>query len=221
MIFLWALVTAVALPVFFAAGPSRAFAGPVVVDKVAASIQGIGIITSLQLVRYTAVDTVSRNGYDRAALGSSMGNYQHMRASLDRLIDRMLILNDARLLSIQSPKQSAVHALVVQFGKRFSSTTEYDDFMRRYAITPAYIHTFMSEQLVVRRYTEDEIKMLVKVSDVDVRDYYENNKREFNGQGTGEAYRRIRKTLEKKEYDKQLSSWIKTLSLHREIIIMY
>lgn len=201
--------------------PPCALAGPIAVDRIVASMQGVGVITSLQLVRYTAVDMVYEKGYERALLDADMADDLFMRGSLNKLIDRMLILKDARLLSIRPPGREALEGMVRQFGKRFGSGAEYDGFMKRYAVTPAYLYKFMSDELVVRQYVYDEIKILVKISDRDVASYYANNRQEFKGQGRAVAYQRIRDMLEEKKYDEELRAWIKTLSLHREIIIMY
>jgi hypothetical protein len=216
---LWVCMAIVTEPLFLLSRPSFASADPIVVDRVVASIQGVGVITSLQLIRYAAVNAVSETGYRKGM--QEMQDDTFIRSSLNGLVDRTLMLKDAQLLSIKTPDMQEINVMVGQFRARFNSNNEYEAFMKKYAMDADYLNRFMSDELIIKQYINDEISMFVKISDEDVRTYYENNAEAFKGQTMEDADRHIKELLEQKEYDKQLKSWIKTLSLHRGIIILY
>ncbi|MCL5878947.1 MAG: SurA N-terminal domain-containing protein [Deltaproteobacteria bacterium] len=209
---------------FFAAvsctGLADASAKPVILDRIVASIQGAGVITEIQLEQYAAVRSVFESGYHKSAQ-EQLNDHQFMKSTLDMLIDRTLMLKDAQLLSIIQPGQEKVKNMVAQFRAKFNSENDFNDFLKRNAITPDYLNKYMTDELIVRQYLNDEIKMLVKVSNHDIEQYYENNKNAYNGISKKDAEKDIKALLLKKEYDKQLKSWIKTLTLNREIVIMY
>lgn len=196
-----------------------AHAQPIIVDRIAASVEGTGVITEMQLLQYAAVHTVLDSGYDQAV--AMLGDHQYIQASLNSLINRTLILKDARLLSLQQPKQADVDAMVVRFRSRFKSGQEYDRYMKHYGLTRGYLVQYMTDSLIVRQYLNDEVRMLVRVSSADVERTYENNKDAYKGMSRNDALQEIKAQLEQQEYERQLKSWIKTLTLHREIIILY
>ncbi|MCL4468669.1 MAG: SurA N-terminal domain-containing protein [Deltaproteobacteria bacterium] len=201
-------------------GLADASAKPVVLDRIVASIQGAGVITDIQLVQYAAVRSVFESGYHKS-MQEQLNDRQFMKTTLDMLIDRTLMLKDAQLLSIIQPGQEKVKNMVAQFRAKFNSENDFKDYLNRYAITPDYLNKYMTDELIVRQYLNDEIKMLVKVSNHDIEQYYENNKNAYNGISKKDAEKDIKALLLKKEYGNQLKSWIKTLTLNREIIIMY
>lgn len=211
------------LSVLFAPGlfmkPTFAFAQPVIVDKIAASIEGVGVITSLQLMQYSAISAVMDDGYEKCI--GELKDPVYIRSSLNKLIDRMLMLKDAQLLSVKPPAPGIISGMVGQFKAKFKSDKDYDDFMKQYALSADYLSKYMSEELTINQYTYDEIKMLVHVSDKDVASYYKNNKEAYENMDRREAETKIRKLLEQEDYDRELKSWIKTLALHRGIIITY
>jgi hypothetical protein len=198
---------------------ASAQAEPVIIDRIVASVEGSGVITNVQLVQYTAVSAVLESGYSKAV--QDMENPGYMKSSLDRLIDRMLMLKDAQLLSIRPPDQGAVNTMISRFRSEFKSEGDYRDYMKQYVLTQDYLKKYMIDSLTVQQYLNDEIQMLVKVSSADIEQYYENNREAYRGMTKQDAEKDIHALLKQKEYNQQLKSWIKTLMLHREIIIMY
>lgn len=197
----------------------QAFANTTLLDRIVAYVEGVGVITDVQLIQYTAVNTILKSGYSKSI--EELNNYSYMRSSLSRLIDRMLILRDAQLLSINKPKQQEINELIEEFKKKFHSPAEIETFMHKYAITDQYLKKFMSDKILVEHYLADEVWGLVRVSEKDVEQYYNNNLNAYKGMSKEEALREIKAFLEKQAYEKQLKSWIKTLTVNRQIIIMY
>ena len=201
-------------------GHSDASAKSVIIDRIVASIQGAGVITDVQLVQYAAVNSVVESGYHKS-LQEQLNDRRFMQSALDRLIDRTLMLKDAQLLSIIHPGQEQVKNMVAEFRAKFKSESDFNDYLKRYALSPDYLNKYMADELIVRQYLNDEIKMLVKVSNHDIDQYYNNNKAAYKGMSKKDAEKDIKAVLLQKEYSKQLKSWIKTLTLNREIMIMY
>ncbi|MGB9734990.1 MAG: hypothetical protein ACP5JP_01460 [bacterium] len=199
--------------------PDQAKGKPIVLDRIVASIEGVGVITNVQLIQYAAVNAVLKSGYSQSI--EQLNNYDFMRTSLDRLIDRTLILRDAQLLSLSKPDQQEIDNLVGEFKKKFNSQIELEKFMHQYAITDKYLEKFMSDRMLVEHYLKYEVGMFIRVSDKDIEQYYNHNKVQFKNISWEEAKKTIKNFLEKQEYEKQLKAWIKTLTLNRQIIIMY
>ncbi len=196
-----------------------AHAEQIMVDSIVASVQGAGVITNVQLVQYAAVSAVLKSGYDEAV--KDLNDHQFMKMSLDKLIDRTLMLKDAQLLSITPPDQKDITDMIAMFRVKFKSDNDYNNYTKQYAITDGYLKKYMADTLIVRQYLNDEVKMLINVTNKDIEQYYESNRDKYNGISKQAAEKEIKALLEQKEYDKQLKSWIKTLMLHRQIIIMY
>jgi len=199
--------------------PQNVVAKEIIVDRIAASVQGTGVITTLQLIRYSAINAVIKTGYKKGT--EELKNDQFIKASLNKLIDRILILKDAELLSIKPTDPQKIRGMIRRFKAKFESNRDYDDFAGQYDITENYLRKYMSEELTVKRYIYEEIRILVKVSNKDIQTYYMNNKEAYKGMKRRDANKKIKEMLEQKERKKQMKSWIKSLRLHREIIILY
>ncbi len=199
--------------------PSYAHAEQIMVDSIVASVQGAGVITNVQLVQYAAVSAVLKSGYSEAV--QDLKDHQFMKLSLDRLIDRTLMLKDAQLLSINPPDQQEITNMIARFRAKFKSDNDYNNYTKQYAITEVYLKKYMGDTLVVKQYLNDEVKMLINVTNKDIEQYYDSNRDKYKGMNKQAAEKDIKELLEQKEYNKQLKLWIKTLMLHRQIIIMY
>ncbi len=198
---------------------ASAQAAPVIIDRIVASVEGAGVITDVQLVQYAAIRAVLESGYNKAV--QDMEDPGYMKSSLDRLIDRTLMLKDAQLLSINPPDQKSVNSMIARFRSEFKSDSDYEQYMKQYVLTEDYLRKYMTDSLIVNQYVNDEVRMLVQVSNKDIEQYYENNKDAYRGMSKQDAEKDIQAMLKQKEYNVQLKSWIKALMLHREIIIMY
>jgi len=194
-------------------------ANQIVIDRIVASIEGVGVITNVQLVQYAAITAVLDSGYNKAI--EELKDPQYMRTSLDKLINRTLMLKDAQLLSLNKPGQQQIEDLIKQFKMKFNSETELEKFLKYYGITNNYLEKFMSDTLIVNQYLNDEVRVLIKVSNKDIEQYYKDNINAYKEMNKQDAEKSIKILLEQQAYDKQLKSWIKTLSLNRQIIIMY
>lgn len=190
-----------------------------IVDSIAVHIEGVGVITRMELVQYAALSSVIDYGYDNSI--KKLKEKQFIKTYENKLIDRLLMLKDAQLLSIKNPGQTEVNNMIQDLKSMFPGEKYYNEFLKHYAITDAGLKKYMSDELILKQYIHDEISVLVNVNDTDIRDYYKNHITSFKGVSKEDAYKSIKQILHHKAYEKVLKSWIKTLKQHREIIILY
>ncbi|MBM3211868.1 hypothetical protein FJZ33_06605, partial [Candidatus Poribacteria bacterium] len=98
--------------------------------------------------------------------------------SLEKLIDHILMLQEARRLGI-SVSEENLALEVAKLVALFPSQKEFDEALKRRGITQKDLEENLIEQIMIRGMINRKFQIFVEVSDLDASEYYENHKDEL------------------------------------------
>lgn len=97
---------------------------------------------------------------------------------LDKLIETKILLQEARSRSIEvSPRE--VKSMLENVKKSFSSEDKFQEALAEQGLTLEEFSKRLEDQLRIKRFVDQEVKMNISISVEEMRDYYEANKSEF------------------------------------------
>ncbi len=161
------------------------------IDRVVAAVN-YEVITWSELeqaVRFNAA--LSGGGRDMARLRSE---------TLDGLINKRLLLQEARRLRFVEVSDQDVSAEVAKLRKRFGSDKEFSDFLAGLDMTKEQLDRMVTERLLVERFVEKKIGLFVRVSRDEVQSYYDSHPAEYPGKRFVDVQKQIMVML----YDEKL-----------------
>ena len=124
-----------------------------------------GIVTLTKLVAEARIALIGRGALLAA---SRTMDGPALRATLDWLIDEMLVSDEAERLMVGEVDRSAVSAELKRFEGRFSSEREYRQFLERAGLSEQEVSAALARGVRVRRYLESRLGRSAQVSDADL-----------------------------------------------------
>ncbi len=137
------------------------------------------------------------------------------REALDQLINQSLILEDAVRFNIEVPA-GAVTRGVDLLAARLAGPDGLDRLLARYDLDRAALEERIAREVLLGRYLDRRIGLLVFVSPDEVQRYYEQNRASFGG--SFEAVEpEIRSYLSRVKYRDALAEYIQSLRARGEV----
>lgn len=202
-----------ALTIFIAVALSPSLSHAYVIDRIEASV-GDEIITRSELDR--AVNSeVKRRGL---TVGDAMGR---LRAeALSALIDRKLILGDARRFNIVEVTREEVDAAVESVKKGYASSDEFYSALAEDEMTLKELREELKDQILAVKYVDRRVRFFVRVTLDDIKTYYQENQDAFGGRGFADVYDEIHALLVEKKTDEKLDEYIEGLKARTQITVI-
>jgi parvulin-like peptidyl-prolyl isomerase len=168
------------LAALVAAAPVAAAAAAVVVDRILAVVDN-QLITLSDLQRYRTLFAPEANPEDL----------------VQELIDRALLLHEARRFDIDEPTPDELAAAAAELAKRLGGRDRLAAVRAQLGLAPSDLDRLVAEQLLVRRLVEQRIEFFVFVNPTEVDDVYaaEAESERFAGMAPEEAKRQIEQRL--------------------------
>jgi len=120
--------------------------------------------------------------------------------TLEGLVNRRLLLQEARRLRFVEVSDQDVSAEVEKLRKRFGSDKEFSNFLAGLDMTKEQLEHIITERLLVERFVEKKIGLFVRVSRDEAQSYYDAHPAEFSGKRFLDVQRQIMVQL----YDEKL-----------------
>jgi hypothetical protein len=154
------------------------------------------------------------------ALGGGGGDRERLAAqTLEGLINRKLLLQEARRLRFVeiAPEDVAVEAEKLK--TRLGSEKALSDFLGRLGMTRAELNRMLGERLLVERFIEKKISLLARVSHNEAQAYFDGHPGEFKGRRFSEVQKKIVAALTDQKVGRQVDEYLAELRGRAEIRI--
>jgi parvulin-like peptidyl-prolyl isomerase len=178
-------------------------------DRVVASVNN-EVITLSDL---RSAVTFNRSG------GSRQEGRQLAAETLDGLVNRKLLLQEALRLRFAEVSDAEVRAEGERFQRGFASDDAYREFLKRADLAESRLLLMLRERLVVERFVQRKIEMYARVSREDVQAYYDEHRTEFAGRRFSEVQAEISSLLSGQMAAQQLDAYLAELRGRAEIRI--
>jgi sulfur carrier protein ThiS len=202
--------TAAALTLVVAALLCSSAAPAEILDHIAAAVNN-EVITASELA-----DTVALNerlgtlGKDKRTLESQ---------TLERLITRRLLVQEARRLRFVEISDQDKAAEVDKVKARFASDAAFADFLRTLDMTEQELAAMLGERLLVEKFVEKKVGLFVRVTRAEAEAYFREHAAEYAGQQFPDVQKNIMAILTDRKVGQQLDQYVAELRGRADIRI--
>ncbi len=172
------------------------------VDHIAAAVNN-EVITASELAQAVALnERLGKPGTDRKALESE---------TLEGLITRRLLVQEARRLKFVDVSDQEVSAEVETLGKRFGSDAAFTDFLSSLDMTRQELARMLGEQILVGKFVEKKVSLFVRVTRDEAESYYNAHAAQYQGKGFQDVQKSIMDILMDEKVGQVLDQYVAEL----------
>ncbi len=188
--------------------PVAATAEPV--DHIAAAVNN-EVITASELALAVALnERLGTPGRDRKTLESE---------TLDGLINRRLLVQEARRLRFVEVSDQEIDAEVETVRKRFGSDDSFNDFLKTQDMTRQELARMLGEQILVQRFIEKKIGLFVRVTRDEAETYYHAHEPQYPGKSFQDVQKDVIALLTDMEVGRELDQYVSDLRSRADLRI--
>ncbi len=136
--------------------------------------------------------------------------------TIDQLVNQTLILEDAVRFNIQVPPD-AVEARLAALASKLAGPDGLERFLARHGIDRAVLRERLAREVLLGRYLDQRIGLLVFVTPDEVEAFFRANRQQFGGVDLAEAEPRIRAYLQRRKYRDALVDYVQSLRSRAEV----
>jgi peptidyl-prolyl cis-trans isomerase SurA len=199
----WTAITGI-LVVLLPAAPAAAE----LIDRVVARVNTEVITLSELRQAETLNEAIGGAPRDRKAFESEI---------LEGLINRELLLQEARRLAFAEATDSEVNAEMTRLVTRLGSEKALANTMARAGINDEELRRMLAERLMAERFLEKRVGLFVRVSRQDAEKYYREHTREFGSRPFRDAAKQITLLLTTRRTDEQIMQYLAELRARADV----
>ncbi len=188
---------------WMAQSPARAE----LIDRVVASVNN-DVITLSELRQAVA--------FNRAMGGAGTGK-QMERETLEGLINRRLLLQEAGRIHLVEVSEADVAAEQEKLRGRFGTEDAYRAFLASTGLTETQLSRILGERLLVERFVQKKIELFARVTHDEAQSYYAEHGAEFKGLRFTEVQPQITTLLAAQKTAQQLDQYLADLRARADI----
>jgi len=192
------------LVLFLQASPVRA----VLIDRVVAAVN-TEVITWSELLQAV--------GFNEVVGGKTHGGGEIASQTLDGIINRKLLHQEARRLRFADVSPDEVAAEVVKLKASLGSERGYADLLARLEMTGPELSRMLEERLLVEHFVERKIGLIVRVSHSEALAYFEGHREAFPGKRFTEVQKEIEGALLAHKINTEVDGYLADLRSRAEI----
>jgi hypothetical protein len=168
------------------------------------------VITASELALAVALNARLGGGTDRETLVSE---------TLNGLINRRLLLQEARRLKFVEVSDQERAAETEKLAKRFGSDKDFHDFLNGLGATQAEVTRMLGERLLVARFIEKKVGLFVRVSRDEAQAFFDSHATDYHGKRFQDVQKSIVALLTERMISQQLNQYIAELRARADIRI--
>jgi peptidyl-prolyl cis-trans isomerase SurA len=173
-----------------------------VVDRIVAAVNN-DVITASDLSHAVALNMrLAGASEDRTKLESD---------TLEGLITRRLLVQEARRLRFVEISEEEISAENDKLSKQFGSDQALSDFLTEQDMTGQELRRMLGERLLVERFVEKKVGIFARVSRDEAQSYFEEHASEYKGRHFQDVQKMIVALLTDRKIEKQLTQYLAEL----------
>lgn len=156
-------------------------------------------------------------GFNEAVGGGERDRERMTVQTLDGLINRKLLLQEARRLKFVEVLPEDVEAEREKLKARLGSEQAFSGLLSRLGMSREELDRMLGERLLVERFIEKKISLLVRVRHDEALAYYEGHPDELRGKRFSEVQKKIIAVLTEEKIGRQVDEYVAELRSRAEI----
>jgi peptidyl-prolyl cis-trans isomerase SurA len=187
---------------------ARAF----LIDRVAA-------VVNQEVITESEVDRAVRSEAQRRGITGADALKSLRNEALESIIDRKLILSDARRFNIVDVTDKEVDDALAKVKARYPSEDAFKRALAEEDMSLDELRENLAEQILAVKYVDRRVRFFVRVTLDDQKRYYQEHAVEFGGKSFTEVHDEIHDLLMEKYTNEKLEQYIKDLRSRADITI--
>jgi parvulin-like peptidyl-prolyl isomerase len=172
------------------------------VDHIVAAVNN-EVITASELAQTAGLnERLGKSVRDRKTLETE---------TLEGLITRRLLVQEARRLRFVEVSEQEINAEVEKLGKRFESDAAFMDFLRSLDLTEQELGRMLGEQLLVEKFAEKKVGLFVRVTREEAQSYFDGHASQFPEKRFQDVQKKIIAALTDQKVGQQLDKYVAEL----------
>ncbi len=192
-----------------------------VLDKVVAVVND-HVITKSDIDRAVEVEKTEMTpeaGGSATAAGGPVSASLARKKALDSLIDRALLIDEARKFNLATVKPGEVEKAYRQVRAGYPDEKSFRAALGREEITKDELKNNLRDQLLVVKYVDRRIKAFVRITPREEEKYYERHKKDFGAKKFEDVEPAIKSLLTERGTNRKLEDYLRDLRSKADIII--
>ncbi|MGA2191859.1 MAG: SurA N-terminal domain-containing protein [Nitrospirota bacterium] len=185
-----------------------------VIDRIEAVVNDT-VITKSEVDRAVEMDLLKRSEAGEKA-GSKLRD-----EVVESMIDRILILEDARKFNIVQVTPEEVEKAYESIRSGFPSKASFLDALKKDEITEDELKANLRDQILALKYVDRRVKTFIRVPLDEQKRYYDEHKEQFGGKSFDDVHDEIYKLLVEEETNKKLDEYLKELRSKARITVYH
>jgi peptidyl-prolyl cis-trans isomerase SurA len=207
------------------------------VGGVLGSLAVLGILLSPSPARAEVIDRVlavindqiitlsDANAALRLALIPPEVSDDPIRAVMQRLIDRRLMLIEVERYAPPEPPPAAIDEQVAAIRARFKDALEFETVLTRYGMSQEELRRFIRDSLRIDAYLQQRFTAVARPSEEELVRYYRERGAEFTVEGRlrpfDDVREQVRARVEQAQRDVQVRQWLDGLRRRASLVVLY
>ena len=172
------------------------------IDHIVAAVNN-DVITALDLEQAVIIN--------EALSGPAPDRNRLREETRDGLVNRLLLLQEARRLKFVELSEQDVRDQIEEFKKRLGSPEAFAAFLSNARISNRDLERMLADRLLVERFLEKKIGLYVRISREDAQRYFDSHAAQYPGKGFPEVQKQITSLLADQELVKQVELYLADL----------
>jgi len=180
------------------------------IDRIVAGV-------NYQVITWSDLEQAVR--FNAALSGGSRDGKGLRTETLEGLINRQLLIQEAGRLRFVEVSAQDISAEDEKLRKRLGSDKELSDFLAGLDMTRGQLDRMLGERLLAERFVEKKIGIFVRVSREESQSYYEAHPSEFKGKRFEDVQRQIMALLYQDKFRRQVEQYLAELRSKADVRI--
>ena len=180
------------------------------IDHIVAAVNN-DVITSFDLEQAVSIN--------EALSGPAQDRNKLMEETRDGLVNRLLLLQEARRLKFVELSEQDMRSQVEAFKKRLGSPEAFAAFLSNTRLSNRDLEQMLGDRLLVERFIEKKIGLYVRIGREEAQRYFDSHAAQYQGKGFPEVQKQITSFLADQELGKQVEKYLAELRSNASIRI--
>ncbi|MBI5181739.1 MAG: SurA N-terminal domain-containing protein [Nitrospirae bacterium] len=179
-------------------------------------IERVAAVVNNRIITLSALNTAIEMNKVKGG-GGLLDEKTMLEKALWGLIDRGLLINEAERFGMAKASDAEIGEAVNKIRNLYPTASEFEGLLSAIGIDMEGLQLYLSEEIITNRFIDQRIRFFVRISDADIKRFYNENLSRFNDKTIEEAKGEIEALLTEMEAEKKLDEYIKKLRSKAEI----
>jgi len=189
------------------------------VDVRAFLIDRVAAVVNQEVITRSELDRAVQSEAQRRGVTAPEELKSIRKEVLESIVDRKLILSDARRFNIVDVTDEEVDEALAGVKARYPSEDAFMHALAEEDMTVDELRENLAEQILAVKYVDRRVRFFVRVTLDDQKRYYQEHAVEFGGRSFNEVHDEIHDLLMEKYTNEKLAQYVKDLRSRADITI--